>query len=173
MNKEKSEYRNGHTTATLLEKIREVTSVRLGVSLEETTPDAEIYDALGADSLDIVELIMELEEIFDTRIPDERSEEIKTVQQLADEIWHQLGNPASSSSTGQSCPEPPPPPTEIERRAREIEIRWSIELGKSLTTAQDLDRAIIAILLPEVRRRLACDLNVPIESVLISVLSAQ
>ena len=48
------------------------------------TPGANIVDDLGADSLDVVELVMALEEAFDTEIPDEDAEKIRTVQDIFD-----------------------------------------------------------------------------------------
>ena len=59
---------------------------QLGVDEEEVTPDASFVDDLGADSLDTVELVMALEEEFETEIPDEDAEKITTVQQAIDYI---------------------------------------------------------------------------------------
>ena len=59
---------------------------QLGVDEEEVTPDASFVDDLGADSLDTVELVMALEEEFETEIPDEFAEKITTVQQAIDYI---------------------------------------------------------------------------------------
>ena len=59
---------------------------QLGVDEEEVTPDASFVDDLGADSLDTVELVMALEEEFETEIPDEEAEKITTVQQAIDFI---------------------------------------------------------------------------------------
>ena len=55
---------------------------QLGVSLEEVTPQASFIEDLGADSLDIVELIMALEEEYDMEIPDEDAEKIQTVDDV-------------------------------------------------------------------------------------------
>jgi acyl carrier protein len=55
---------------------------QLGVSLEEVTPQASFIEDLGADSLDIVELIMALEEEYDMEIPDEDAEKIQTVEDV-------------------------------------------------------------------------------------------
>lgn len=63
----------------ILEKIREIVVEQLGVDEEEVTEKASFVDDLGADSLDIVELIMALEEEFDMEIPDEDAEKISTV----------------------------------------------------------------------------------------------
>jgi acyl carrier protein len=52
---------------------------QLGISKEEAVPSASFLDDLGADSLDIVELVMSLEEAFDLEIPDEDAEKIQTI----------------------------------------------------------------------------------------------
>ena len=59
---------------------------QLGVDEKEITPNASFVDDLGADSLDLVELIMALEEEFDMEISDEDAEKITTVQQVIDFI---------------------------------------------------------------------------------------
>ena len=61
------------------EKIRDIIVEQLGGEPGEVTPDSRFIDDLGADSLDIVELIMALEEEFDMEIPDEEAEKISTV----------------------------------------------------------------------------------------------
>lgn len=61
------------------EKIKEIVVDRLGVDEDKVTMEASFIDDLGADSLDIVELIMALEEEFDLQIPDEDAEKISTV----------------------------------------------------------------------------------------------
>ncbi|MDH3519084.1 MAG: acyl carrier protein [Myxococcales bacterium] len=60
-------------------KIRSILAEQLGVEAEEVTTDANILDDLGADSLDVVELVMTLEEAFDIEVPDEEVEEMRTV----------------------------------------------------------------------------------------------
>jgi len=60
-------------------KVRNILAEQLGVDLVEVAPDARILDDLGADSLDVVELVMSLEEAFDIEIPDEDVEELRTV----------------------------------------------------------------------------------------------
>ena len=67
-------------------KVREIICEQLGVSEEEVTPEASFIEDLGADSLDIVELVMELEEEFDIQIPDDQAEKIKTVGQAVEYI---------------------------------------------------------------------------------------
>ena len=64
---------------------------QLGVKEEEVKPASSFVEDLGADSLDTVELIMALEEEFDTEIPDEEAEKITTVQQAISYINENLG----------------------------------------------------------------------------------
>lgn len=61
------------------ERVSEIIVEQLGVSAEEITPEASFIDDLGADSLDIVELVMAMEEAFDLEIPDEDAERIQTI----------------------------------------------------------------------------------------------
>ncbi len=63
----------------ILEKVREVIVEQLNVEEDDVAEDASFVDDLGADSLDIVELVMALEEQFGISIPDEEAEGIKTV----------------------------------------------------------------------------------------------
>lgn len=63
---------------------------QLGVSVGEVVPDASFVDDLGADSLDLVELVMVLEEEFGKEIPDEDAEKIQTVQDAIDYIRDNL-----------------------------------------------------------------------------------
>ena len=67
--------------ASVQARVKEIVCEQLGVSAEEVTPEASFIEDLGADSLDIVELVMALEEEFETEIPDEEAEKITTVQQ--------------------------------------------------------------------------------------------
>ena len=62
-------------------QVKSIVAEQLGVKAEEVTNDASFVDDLGADSLDTVELVMALEEEFDTEIPDEDAEKITTVQE--------------------------------------------------------------------------------------------
>ena len=64
------------------ERVRKVLVEQLDVSEDEVTLEASIVDDLGADSLDVVEIVMGLEEEFDVEIPDEDAEKITTVQQV-------------------------------------------------------------------------------------------
>lgn len=67
-------------------KIKEVIVEQLGVSEDEVTQEASFIDDLGADSLDTVELVMALEEAFETEIADEEAEKLTTVQKTIDYI---------------------------------------------------------------------------------------
>jgi len=68
--------------ATVETRVKEIVCEQLGVSDEEVTPQASFIDDLGADSLDIVELVMALEEEYELEISDEDAEKIKTVQDV-------------------------------------------------------------------------------------------
>ena len=72
--------------STTEERVRKVVVEQLGVSEDQVTLEASFVDDLGADSLDTVELVMALEEEFETEIPDEEAEKITTVQQAIDYI---------------------------------------------------------------------------------------
>ena len=61
------------------DKVKDIIVDRLGVDADKVTEDASFKDDLGADSLDIAELVMELEDEFGTEIPDEEAEKINTV----------------------------------------------------------------------------------------------
>lgn len=67
-------------------KVKKIISEQLGVKEEEITSNSSFVEDLGADSLDTVELVMALEEEFDTEIPDEEAEKITTVQAAIDYI---------------------------------------------------------------------------------------
>jgi acyl carrier protein len=69
-----------------IEKVIEVVIDKLGVEEDKIVPDASFIDDLGADSLDTVELIMQLEEEFGIEIPDEDAETITTVKKAVDYI---------------------------------------------------------------------------------------
>lgn len=69
-----------------VEKVQEIIVEQLSVDADQVTPEASFTEDLGADSLDIVELVMALEEEFGIEIPDEDSEKITTVQDAVDYI---------------------------------------------------------------------------------------
>lgn len=70
----------------IFEKVQSIVSEQLGIGVEEVTMEASFIDDLGADSLDIVELIMALETEFDLEIPDEEAEKITTVTDVVEYI---------------------------------------------------------------------------------------
>lgn len=70
----------------VLDKIKRIIAEQLGIDEDEVVPEASFIDDLGADSLDLVELIMAFEEEFDLEIPDEDAEKIKSVQNVIDYI---------------------------------------------------------------------------------------
>jgi acyl carrier protein len=74
----------------LFEKIKGVIVEQLGADEDDVTEDASFVDDLGADSLDIVELVMALEEEFGVSIPDEQAEKIKTVGDAVDFIMESV-----------------------------------------------------------------------------------
>ncbi len=71
---------------TTFERVRKVLMEQLEVSEDEVVPTASIVDDLKADSLDVVEIIMGLEEEFTIDIPDDEGEKIKTVQDIISHV---------------------------------------------------------------------------------------
>ncbi len=67
-------------------KVREIISEQLGVAVDQVTPGASFIEDLGADSLDIVELVMALEEEYGMEISDEDAEKIRTVKDVVNYI---------------------------------------------------------------------------------------
>jgi len=72
--------------STVEQQVKAIVAEQLSVKLEQVTNTASFVDDLGADSLDTVELVMALEEEFETEIPDEDAEKITTVQQAIDYV---------------------------------------------------------------------------------------
>ena len=70
----------------MLDKIKSIVVDQLGVDEDQVTEDASFVDDLGADSLDIVDLIMNLEETFNIEIPDSDAEKVATVGDVVDYI---------------------------------------------------------------------------------------
>ena len=68
------------------DKVKKIIAEKLSVDLEEVVPEASFVDDLGADSLDLVELIMSMEEEFDIDISDEEAEKVATVKDAIDYI---------------------------------------------------------------------------------------
>ena len=89
-------YRNyflegGEYTMATFDKVRDIVVEQLGVEADDVTIESTFIDDLGADSLDIVELIMAFEEEFSIEIPDEAAEKIKTVQDVVNYIDQNQG----------------------------------------------------------------------------------
>ncbi|RDU61604.1 acyl carrier protein [Helicobacter sp. MIT 14-3879] len=73
-------------SSEIFNKVKTLVAEELKVELEEVKPESDFVKDLNADSLDVVEFIMALEEKFDIKIPDEAAEKIKTVQDVVDYI---------------------------------------------------------------------------------------
>ena len=74
----------------VLEKVRKIIADKLGVDESEVVEDAALIDDLGADSLDLVDLVMDFEEEFGIKIEDEELEKVKTVKDVVDGIISKL-----------------------------------------------------------------------------------
>ena len=72
--------------AAVHERVIDIVAEQLGVDKDKVTPETSFVNDLGADSLDTVELVMELEEEFDINIPDDAAEKIQTVGQAIEFI---------------------------------------------------------------------------------------
>lgn len=72
--------------STTLDRVKKVVVDRLKVSADEVTEQASFIDDLGADSLDVVDLVIGFEDEFEVQIPDEDAEKIQTVKQAVDYI---------------------------------------------------------------------------------------
>ena len=81
---------------SVAEKVKSIIVEQLGVEADEVTPTASFTEDLGADSLDIVELVMAFEEEFGIEIPDEAAEKISNVQEAVDYIEQHQGAPGAS-----------------------------------------------------------------------------
>ncbi len=75
----------------IADRVKKIVVEHLGVEEDKVTENASFIDDLGADSLDTVELVMELEDEFETSIPDEQAEKIKTVGDAVEFIKTQHG----------------------------------------------------------------------------------
>ncbi|MBA4016149.1 MAG: acyl carrier protein [Pirellula sp.] len=78
--------------ASVSERVIDIVSEQLGVNKEQVSRETSFVNDLGADSLDTVELVMELEEEFDINIPDDAAEKIQTVGQAIDYIEQSQAN---------------------------------------------------------------------------------
>lgn len=81
----------GEPRMDIMEQVKQIVVEQLNVSEEEVVPTASFVDDLGADSLDVVELVMELEEKFDLEISDEDAEGIATVGDAVRYIEERVG----------------------------------------------------------------------------------
>jgi acyl carrier protein len=78
--------------AAVEERVTEIIIEQLGISKPEVVPEASFIDDLGADSLDIVELVMAMEETFDIEIPDDDAEKIQTIGDAFSYVKERLGS---------------------------------------------------------------------------------
>lgn len=76
--------------AEMKKRVVKIIANQLGIEETDVTAEASVVDDLGADSLDVVELIMALEEEFELEIPDEEAEKIRNVQNILDYMQHAL-----------------------------------------------------------------------------------
>lgn len=79
-------------SAEIQERICDIIAEQLSQDRGEVVPEASFIDDLGADSLDLVELVMHMEEEFDVEIPDEEAENIRTVQDAINYVKQHLNN---------------------------------------------------------------------------------
>jgi len=77
--------------ATTEDRVAEIIVEQLGVTRDEVVPEASFIDDLGADSLDIVELVMAMEETFDIEIPDDDAEKIQTIGDAFSYVKERIG----------------------------------------------------------------------------------
>ena len=78
----------------IFERVKKIVAEQLEVAPDEIKPEANFANDLGADSLDVVELVMALEEEFDIEIPDEAAEQIDTVGKAVEHISEKVEAPA-------------------------------------------------------------------------------
>src|SRR5215510_14202782 len=83
---QKPVFEEDQQVASVMERVTDIVAEQLGVDKEKITPATSFVNDLGADSLDQVELVMELEEEFDINIPDDAAEKIQTVGQAVEYI---------------------------------------------------------------------------------------
>jgi len=90
--------------ASVEERVIEIVADQLGVSKDQITRETHFVNDLGADSLDTVELVMELEEEFDINIPDDAAEKIQTVGQAVDHISAAVDGSGKKEQTPDELP---------------------------------------------------------------------
>ena len=86
------------------QRVKKIVAEQLGVNEADVKNESSFVNDLGADSLDTVELVMALEEEFETEIPDEEAEKITTVQQAIDYIKSHSPRSPEPGPTGAICP---------------------------------------------------------------------
>lgn len=74
----------------IFERVRGIVAEQLEVEQNKVTPESKFAEDLGADSLDVVELVMAIEEAFNTEVPDEKAQEMENIQQVVDYIEQQM-----------------------------------------------------------------------------------
>ncbi|AIH03375.1 MULTISPECIES: acyl carrier protein [Thermodesulfobacterium] len=74
------------------EKVIDIIAQKLNLSKDQVKPEASFIEDLGADSLDLVELVMAMEEAFGMEVPDEDAEKLRTVQDVIDYVKAKVGN---------------------------------------------------------------------------------
>lgn len=74
----------------VFEKLKEILALQLDADADDMTMDTKIIDDLGADSLDVVEMLMSVEDEFDVEIPDEKIEELKTIGDVVEYIQSKI-----------------------------------------------------------------------------------
>ena len=82
----------GMVTSSIEERVRKIVAEQLDQDEVDIVPEASFIEDLGADSLDLVELVMRMEEIFDVEIPDEDAENIRLVQDAINYIQQHLSS---------------------------------------------------------------------------------
>ncbi len=76
------------------ERVVEIISQKLNLSKDQVKPEASFVDDLGADSLDLVELVMAMEEAFGMEVPDEDAEKLRTVKDVIEYVKAKVGDKA-------------------------------------------------------------------------------
>ncbi len=83
---------NEKTREEIQKRVVEIVAEQLGLNNDEVKPDSDLFEDLGADSLDVVELVMGLEEEFDITVPDEETEGLLTISKIAEYIFDHQGD---------------------------------------------------------------------------------
>lgn len=78
---------------TIQQKITTILTEKIGIPESEITPDASFVKDLGIDSLDYAELVMEFEQTFDIKIPDDDADKLQTIGQAVSYIQEKIGKP--------------------------------------------------------------------------------